>query len=169
MPEWWRPSKAGRVSDKPWLHPDVIAYFESILHPDMRVAEHGSGGSTLWLAGRVKYLVSFEHNQEWRLAIEARKPGNCIVMPVAAGIMPPMPFALDLLFVDGEPVEDRALWLRAAPKLLLPGGWLVLDNANRPEYAAERADLETFATLVKTFDRNDHTRYLVTDFWRMYA
>ena len=48
----------------------------------------------------------------------------------------------DLVLVDGEPVEERAYYIRAAEKLVKPGGVFVLDKFNRPEYQAEREALE---------------------------
>jgi predicted O-methyltransferase YrrM len=74
----------------------------------------------------------------------------------------------DLLLIDGEPVEDRAEWLKAAPTTVKPGGWVVLDNANRPEYEKERKHLQTYAAEFETFNGNEGgTLYLVTEFYKM--
>lgn len=170
MKTWWKASRPADLRPVPWLHPSAIDYFASILSPDMRVIEHGSGGSTLWLAERVKWVVSFERNPEWLEAVKAQKPGNCVIMPVGVGVVPALPWKADLVFIDGEPVEDRRLWLLAARKMINPAGWLVLDNANRPEYAEARAALTGIATLEKVINGNaESTSYLVTEFWRLYA
>jgi hypothetical protein len=52
--------------------------------------------------------------------------------------------------------------------MVKPGGWVVLDNANRPEYAAERAELEKRTVEYQRFNSNEGgTLYLVTEFFRM--
>jgi len=49
----------------PWLTYDAISWVRKYLKPDMRVFEYGSGGSTIYIASRVRELVSVEHNREW--------------------------------------------------------------------------------------------------------
>jgi hypothetical protein len=40
-------------------------WLNRFLKPDMRVFEYGSGGSTIFIAKRVKSLVSIEHDKKW--------------------------------------------------------------------------------------------------------
>jgi len=72
----------------------------------------------------------------------------------------------DLLLIDGEPVEDRGEWIQAAPFIVKPGGWVVLDNANRPEYVAEREWLQGKASLV--FTSKLQGKHLVTEFYKLH-
>lgn len=161
---WWQPSKSEDITPFPWLHPDAIAYLESILLPGMQVCEFGGGGSTLWLAERVKTVITCEPNEQWFSKLFVIVPENVSVFHR----LEPLLINCDLLFIDGEPVTVRADWLRAASDILQAGGWIVLDNANRPEYAKEREGLREFAELVHTANGNEGgTRYLVTEFWRV--
>src|SRR5947209_17002794 len=49
----------------PWFSYAAIDFLESFLQPQMVAFEYGSGGSTLFLAKRVKYVYSVEDNPEW--------------------------------------------------------------------------------------------------------
>jgi predicted O-methyltransferase YrrM len=167
--KWWNRSTAEELKPIPWLHPVVIAYFESILQPDFEVLEHGSGGSTLWLAERVKSVLSVENEAEWMERVEAEAPENVRLMLWEKDILPKFSSKkCDLLFIDGEPVTNRQLYLEAAEQLVKPGGWVVLDNANRPEYARQVEIFSKKAQLVKRIDGNEPgTLYFVTEFYRM--
>jgi predicted O-methyltransferase YrrM len=166
MNKWWQPSPSKEIKPIPWLAPNVISHLENLIQPDWEIIEHGSGGSTLWLAERAKSVKSVERDPDWRAVVQSKAPENVKVY----GETYPADFhkLCDLLLIDGEPVELRADWLESAPQIVKPGGWVVLDNANRPEYAAERHALEQIAAEYIRFDGNEGgTRYLVTDFYRM--
>jgi predicted O-methyltransferase YrrM len=49
----------------PWFSYDAIDFLKQFLRPDMRVAEYGSGGSTLFFAQRVREVTSIEDNRLW--------------------------------------------------------------------------------------------------------
>lgn len=49
----------------PWITFEAKEWLEKFLKPEMNVFEYGSGGSTLFLASRVKNLISIEHDREW--------------------------------------------------------------------------------------------------------
>ena len=162
--KWYHPSKPGELQAIPWLAPKVIAYLEKLMQPDWEIIEHGSGGSTLWFAERCKCVLAFEDNDKWARVVErnvsARKAA--VVSGFYTG------FPVDLLLIDGEPVEHRRRWIQAAPQIVKPGGWVVLDNANRREYAKERKHLQIYAAEVVTFECNEGgTEYLVTEFYKM--
>lgn len=48
-----------------WLTYRAIRWLSSFLKEEMTVFEYGSGGSTIFLAQRVKRVVSVEHNEQW--------------------------------------------------------------------------------------------------------
>lgn len=65
----------------PWFVFEATEWLDAFLKKDMIVFEWGSGASTLYLATRVKKVVSVEHNNEWYKAISKRLasagPSNC--------------------------------------------------------------------------------------------
>ena len=65
----WRSSlKATRnalTDEVPWITFGARRWVESFLTADMHVFEFSSGGSTIFLAKRVKTLVSVEHDEHW--------------------------------------------------------------------------------------------------------
>lgn len=160
---WYERSTPDEVQPIPWLHPEATEFFEFILEPDFRVLEHGAGGSTLWLSERVDQVDSVEHDIDWRLKMRELCPANVIMLD---RIPPPSSLIYDLCFIDGKR-EERGPCILAAEKLVRPGGWVVLDNSNRPEYAAERRRLYKFADLKERYDNNiANSLYFVTEFWQ---
>jgi hypothetical protein len=161
MTNWYQPKAPNEIVPRPWLADDAINFLESILTPDMIVCEFGGGGSTLWLAERVCVVFTEEPDEDWRREIEKLAPDN-----VNFGM--PIYFEndeCDLLFIDGEPVTERAKWIKKAHRIALQ--WVVLDNANRPEYADEREALKASFELV--FTSKLQAKHLVTEFWRRIA
>jgi predicted O-methyltransferase YrrM len=175
MPKlWYQPRRSGeQLQAVPWLAPKVIQHLENLIQPDWEVIEHGSGGSTLWFAERCSSVTAFEHDPDWQAIVKRQAPENVNVVSGSTAtklqtITVEMLTGFDLCLIDGEPVGDRAKWLKAAPTLVKPGGWVVLDNANRPEYEAERKHMQAYADHVETIDANEGgTMFLVTEFYRM--
>lgn len=160
---WYAPRRPDEITPYPWLHPEAVAYLEELLQPDWRVLEHGAGGSTLWFATRVKDVFTIEHSPEWFERVCAVAPSNVTVF--LGRDLPGLAPGFDLVFIDGERA-GRGWFIQRAPRYLKPGGWIVLDNANRPEYAEERHALHNVAKLTARFDNNIPTsRYFVTEFW----
>jgi len=166
MLNWFAPSKPADLKPVPWLSQNATSYFETVLSPNMEVLEFGSGGSTLWLSERVKYVTSVENDYQWMKEVKAQAGNNVLMLMDLSYISRKRQF--DMVFIDGEPVGLRADWIQAAPFLVCKDGWVVLDNANRPEYALEREGLSHHADLIQTVNGNSGgTRYLVTEFWRV--
>lgn len=160
---WYAPSDPASIKPRPWLSDDAIAYLESILTPDMNVIEHGSGGSTLWFAARVATVISYEYDADWYREVRKNAPDN---VTLKLGTEPDYSEPqFDLLLIDGEPVDTRALWIMSCPFYVKPGGWVVLDNANRPEYAKERDWLQVIAEL--KFTSKLQGAHLVTEFYKV--
>lgn len=159
---WYLPRSPAEIIHYPWLHPSAVSYLEGLLRPDWRVLEHGAGGSTLWFAERVSKVVSIEHNPEWRMKVRELAPTNVALLET----LPEASQDYDLFFIDGAPA-DRGHNIDAAHLYLKPGGWVVLDNANRPEYILERESLKDHAKMVARFDNNiPRSLYFVTEFWQ---
>lgn len=133
--------------ESPWWAPDSIPYIEALLKPEMHVFEWGSGRSTLWLAARVKTVVTVEHDSAWLdwVANQAYAKGvrERIVFRWSmnhamdyAGMIDGCPDELiDLVVVDGAYRTDC---LAHGWKKLKDGGILILDNAERPDLKAWR-------------------------------
>lgn len=81
-PRWirhaWRwhqsllPGREPLIDASPWVTFDCQAWLERWLAPTMRVFEWGSGGSTLFVACRVRQLVTIEHDAQWAARVRAR-------------------------------------------------------------------------------------------------
>lgn len=165
MPDWTLPLTPARMKPWPWLHPKATAYLESLLWPEMEVLEHGSGGSTLWFAERVKHVTAVESKPEWYEALKKRIPDN-VALIFGGGVLRIAP--VDLLLIDGEPVCERRLWIDASAELVKPGGYVVLDNANRPEYAMARMKFAERAERINIVDGNGGGReFIITEFYRL--
>ena len=51
--------------DLPHMAPNAIKFLNEYLTKDMVVFEWGAGGSTTWIAKRVKHIYSVENNTNW--------------------------------------------------------------------------------------------------------
>jgi predicted O-methyltransferase YrrM len=134
----------------PWLTAAAITALQDLLKPSDIGFEFGSGRSTVWLAGRVKFLHSIEHVMEWyehvQKELERAHLTNKVRYELAPepGLTGDYPLAddhpyvktiaalpneyLDFVLVDG--IMRLKCILLAIPKLKR-GGVLILDNANR--------------------------------------
>jgi len=65
---------------RPMMTDEEIAFLESGLRPNHRVWEWGSGGSTLWLASRVKHVTAVEHQPAFAAALISEAPSNVSVL-----------------------------------------------------------------------------------------
>lgn len=127
------------TSNRPWLHKEVIDWFENILRPEWHVLETGAGGSTVFFAEHCARVTTYEHNAEWagRVAEEIVKRGlerKCDL--IWSPTYPTTGFGnslsqVDLCFVDGR---GRVKSMVEAIKFIRPGGWLVLDDSARERY-----------------------------------
>jgi len=163
---WFAPSdpKAG-IPSVPWIHPDAVEYLGLLVEAPFRVLEHGSGGSTRWLAARCHSVTAYEINEAWRGAVAALGLPN-VTLKDSHYPHENMEQPFDLLFIDGEPLRDRAVWLAQAVTLVKPGGYVVLDNANRPDYEREREKLGKAANLIQHF-KEPRGQFLVTEFYKV--
>jgi hypothetical protein len=137
-----------------------------------RVFEYGSGASTVWLARRAAQVHSVEHDASFHAFLSARladQPGVSLRLveaePSAAPAVPShrrghdgldfsayvaaiddVPGEFDLIVVDGR---ARVASARRALPRLAAGGVLLLDNANRAEYASVVRDPTLDVTVLR--------------------
>lgn len=163
---WVRPRRADQIEPRPWLSEQAIEYFSNLLTKEMDVIEFGAGGSTLWLAERVKSVTSYENDADWIAVLRKNKPEN---VTLHFETFPTSGQRVDLIYIDGEPVAVRGEWLKMAPVMLKDGGIVVLDNANRPEYAEALAEFSQRAELLFESDKAPGTKYGLTRFYRLNA
>ena len=150
----------------PWVTYGALGQLESMVTPTMRVFEFGAGGSTVFFARRAAQVVSVEHDASWQRLVqeeladrsnveyilaepEALVPGDA---PVALSRnYPDHHFAsythsidrfddesFDMVLVDGR---ARVASAQHSYAKVRPGGWLVLDNSERPDYEQIFTDL----------------------------
>jgi predicted O-methyltransferase YrrM len=139
-------ARFGRVPERPWIVPAAIGWLGRRIERDWTVVELGSGRSTAWLARRAGQVVSYEDNPYWaertreRLAragldnVDLReRPVECFAAELAGF----EDDSLDLLIVDflESPAADRVEAVRVGRPKVRPGGFLLLDDSDRPAYA----------------------------------
>jgi predicted O-methyltransferase YrrM len=126
--------------------PAAIGWLRRRIRPDWSVLELGAGRSTIWFAGRAGRIVSLEDNAFWagRTRVRSKQLGlrNVEVRELAvdrfAAEVETLPEAsFDLVVMDFlESAEvTRIDVLRPAMKRVAPGGFLLLDDSDRPGYA----------------------------------
>lgn len=75
------PHQSALRDEQPWIEYEVCEFLESFLKNDMTVFEWGCGGSTLFIAQRVKKIISVEHDGRWyervRQDLTTKKIDNC--------------------------------------------------------------------------------------------
>ena len=128
-------------SPVPWMTYSAISILEKRLPPDSTVFEFGSGHSTLFFARLASKVVSVECEREWYETLSKALPANvelllCSPYEREAYLksLTGQQREFDVIVVDAE---DREGCLRVAPTRLAQRGVIVLDDADRPAYAAE--------------------------------
>jgi predicted O-methyltransferase YrrM len=124
-----------------WVTYKAKAWLEQMLRKDMACFEWGSGYGTLWLAQRVRLIVSVEHSLAWIVKVkkalkQLRLSNVVLVWEEDLGLYPKVitlyaDCAFDFVFVDGRMRVDCVRC--ALPKVKL-GGVLMLDNSDRALY-----------------------------------
>jgi predicted O-methyltransferase YrrM len=145
-PAAWLRSRTGRTPERPWIVPAAIGWLRRRMRRDWAVLELGSGRSTAWFARRSGSVLSFEDNEYWHDATRERLAelglGNVDLRPLPVEHFPEAVASLasesfDLVVVDflEAPAVSRIDCLEPAMKAVKPGGYLLLDDSDRPGYA----------------------------------
>lgn len=160
----------------PWVTYDALRRLESMVTPTMRVFEFGAGGSTVFFAKRAAEVVSVEHDAGWQQLVKDELADRSNVEYILAEPEPRTPGdapdalsrnypehhfttyahsidrfddgSFDLVLVDGR---ARVASARQSYAKVRPGGRLVLDNSERPDYGPVFTDLAGLG-----WDRRDH-------------
>lgn len=163
LPPWWRSTRdPGRtpLGDRiPWVTYAALRRLRAHVVGGTRVFEYGVGGSSAFFLDRGARLVSVDHDEQW----SARVRRACGTGWDSHTVPPTHPeeagyesavldgslrdYAsviddygeFDLVLVDGR---ARSACLRHAQHHVAPGGLLVLDNSERPRYAAAAAHVD---------------------------
>jgi len=133
--------RAGRAI--PWFTYPAIALLSERVKPTWRVLEFGAGMGTIWWTTRVAEVVAVEHAPLWA----KRVASQCGARLLVAGNETPTTYlapvsqlrGFDLVVVDGI---FRNECIQAALGLLDESGVVILDDAQREEYASGIALLE---------------------------
>ena len=164
-------SRRNPVLDRvPLMSSSATRWLDSNLSRSDRVFEYGSGGSTLFLHDRVGELISVEHAPDWYRIVESllmlKYSERHSVLLREPQIGTPDPDGrvaqdfrdyigvidqyedeyFDLVIVDGRARPECVS--HGVPKVK-PGGFLLLDDADRPQYqnAIKRLDGWTHSVL----------------------
>jgi predicted O-methyltransferase YrrM len=138
-------ARRGSVPERPWIVPAAVGWLGRRMRSNWKVLELGSGRSTVWLARRAGSVVSFEDNEFWiaraREMVAEAGVGNAELreLPVqrfAAELELLEDGSVDLLVVDflEAPDAERVEAVRAGRTKVRPGGYLLLDDSDRPSY-----------------------------------
>ena len=122
----------------PWFTYPAIDFLDGVVRPEWTVFEWGSGNSTLWWSARTTHVVSVEDDAAWHAEVVKQiRPNSESLFKTgrdyfdAIRAYPDASF--DVVVIDGSSRNDCA---RAAPDKLKPGGLIVFDNADGPEFDA---------------------------------
>jgi SAM-dependent methyltransferase len=142
---WWR-AKRGSTPERPWIVPAAIGWLGRRIGSDWSLLELGAGRSTVWFARRAGSVLSFEDNEFWARQTRTRsdelglgnvdlRVGPIEELPNAVAALPDDRF--DLVVVDflEAPTVTRVDVLKPAMKKVRAGGFLLLDDSDRPGYA----------------------------------
>lgn len=126
------------------LNRSVLDFMEAQIDRTSFVLEFGAGGSSRWFADRCGRLLSIEDSPAWAESVCEALSGSTCDWRMHLTYDPREALAdvadVDLALVDGG---DRNAYARLAWPLLRAGGWMVLDDAQRDQYAATVAWLNT--------------------------
>jgi hypothetical protein len=98
----------------PWMPTGAINAIARLAKRSSRVFEYGSGGSTIFLANRVRELVTVEHDPEWYARMQAGVSGrrNVRLRLVEPGPAPPDAAFEEVRHYTSTDEHYRGMWFR---------------------------------------------------------
>jgi predicted O-methyltransferase YrrM len=144
-PAAWYRARYNRTPERPWIVPAAIGFLRRQIRSDWSVLELGAGRSTPWFARRAGRVVSFEDDEFWadhtrgrlrELGLEHAELRQLPVQEFAEEVDGLPDGAFDLVVMDflEAPTVTRTDVLKPALKKVRPGGYLLLDDSDRPGY-----------------------------------
>ncbi|MDB4874978.1 MAG: FkbM family methyltransferase [Gemmatimonadetes bacterium] len=144
----------------PWLSWSCIDWLEPRIRSGMRVLEYGGGGSTIYFLMRGCQVTTVEGNAQWvedlrahtklfgesteLRFVDSQANDPRLAQEYAAQARIGRPW--DVILVDGA---FRGECVAVARECVVPGGMIIVDNTDLPEYAGVRAE-----QVLHEFDRN---------------
>ena len=120
----------GRGKHQPWLTYPLIEFLDRLDFSGKKVFEFGAGSSTLYWAEKAESVTSVEMDEKWYDSLKARLPANVRLIHEPDGGRYPRRIhefgKFDVIVIDGA---ERYMSAVAAREALLPGGFIILDNA----------------------------------------
>ncbi len=119
----------------PWFTISAIEFLKDRLTKELSVFEYGSGNSTIWLSGKIKNIVSVEHDEKWFENVKYlfRALNNNYVESISE-----TSDLYDVIIIDGR---NRVECSKLAPQKLTPTGVIIWDNSERLQYQEGISDL----------------------------
>jgi len=114
------------------LNKSTLDFMASKITPESLVIEFGGGWSSRWFADRCGRLVVIETNVRWARLIYndlqfTRAATSVLIPPVKK-----LPVRADLVLIDCSEVL-RFKYTQWGWPLVKPGGWILFDDAQRPQ------------------------------------
>ena len=143
------------TSQQPWLPVEAIEFLENNLNKNHTGFEFGSGSSSFWFAKLTKKLYSVESDSIWNKMMldlaEANNVNNIFLNCIECDMLAiwdkdleiggnydlyakeiqAIDINFDYILIDGV---ARSSCILNSIKKLNPGGYLIIDNAERPAY-----------------------------------
>lgn len=160
------------IKKEPWLVPAAIDFLRmrmirAIEHGGrLKVIETGSGGSTLFFAEYADQILSFEHSRKWFNIVDKELEHYNRTF-IELRFDPDYPKKglrhidkdYDLALIDGR---GRVKSIASVVGRIKDGGYLILDNAERPRYKIAIKALNLAFPDRITFEKD-----WTTTFWRI--
>lgn len=128
----------------PWFYPSSLEFIKTIIKPDWRVFEYGSGAGTYWWSLFVEEILAVEHEKLYYdsvrdlLTKKGAENAGVIFREMQRGIdsdyvrsILEREYQYDCIIIDGR---QRSRCSRYALRKIKKGGYIILDNAERDYY-----------------------------------
>ena len=118
----------------PWLSKKANKFLNEKLNSKMSGVEFGSGNSTIWIAKRVKFLTSIEHNSKWfEIVSQKGLPKNLKYLHIKENdyskyVSDIQDSSIDFCLNDG--LERDIISANIISKIK-PGGFILIDDVER--------------------------------------
>ena len=153
---WYRLS--GKYKFMPWIVPETVSWLEKNMREEWQVFEFGSGWSTIWYAKHCRHIVSVEDNAGWNQVVEGRVKDqgvkNCELRLASLNdfisIISSFPNDyFDLIIIDSSEEQKnlRIEALEASMSKVRPGGYILLDDSDRPQNTVLPHSLDDWGVL----------------------